>query len=199
MRQAAILLFATAFALGVRAEGYGPGLTVLLDFQEAASLESMGEMRREVQQLLQPSGLRVELRLVSEVIQGDTFNDLILVKFKGNCSPPADPLLMDERGPGPLAFAHTADGRIQPFGEVACDSVRRAVESALWGHQHGIREELFGRALGRVVAHELAHILAQSNTHGKTGVFKPSLSGAQLIADHMEFSAEDTQRLRRTR
>jgi hypothetical protein len=195
MRHAAALIFACLLATsGVFAEGFGPSLTVLLDFREAASRESLGEMQREVQQLLQPAGLRVELKLKSEVRSGDSFNDLVLVRFNGNCGAPVDPILIDERGP--LAFARTNAGQVLPFSEVACDSVRRAVEAALWGGQRNYREELFGRALGRVVAHELVHILARTEVHGKSGVFKPSLSGDQLISDHLELSPGDARRLR---
>jgi hypothetical protein len=195
MRHAAALMIACALASpGVFAEGFGPSLTVLLDFREAASRESLGEMQREVQQLLEPSGLRVELKLKSDFHSGDSFSDLVLVRFNGNCAAPVDPMLIDERGP--LAFARTSGGQVLPFGEVACDSVRRAVETALWGGQRNNREELFGRALGRVVAHELVHILVRTDVHGKSGVFKPSLSGDQLIADHLALSPGDTRRLR---
>jgi hypothetical protein len=200
MRHAAALPLAALFALpAALAEGYGPSLTVLLDFQQAASPEYVAEMQREVQQLFQPAGLRVDLRLSTDARVGDSFNDLVLVRFRGNCGPPPDPMLIDERGPGPLAFAHTTDGRIQPFGEVACESVRRLVESALWGGQRRDREQLFGRALGRVVAHELVHILSQSHTHSKSGAFKSSLTGAELIGDRLELSGEDLAKLRRAR
>lgn len=196
---AALMIAAVCSATFARAEGYGPSLTVLLDFQSAASLESVGELQREVRQLFKPSGLRLDLRLRSELRDNDVFDDIVVVTFKGNCLLPTDPALLDERGPGPLAFAHTADGRIQPFSEVGCDSVRRAVESALWGDQRRNRDQLFGRALGRVVAHELVHMLAQTNTHAKSGVFKPSLSGTQLIADHLALSPEDSNLLRHSK
>lgn len=198
MRHAVALMCTAAFvATSAYAEGYGPSLTVLLDFQEAASTASMGEMQREIQQLLKPAGIRIELRLLSQINSDSAFDDLVLFRFKGNCERVIDPRLIDERGP--LGFAHTADGAIQPFGEIACNSVRRAVESALWGDQRRVRDELFGRALGRVVAHELIHMIGNTSTHAKGGVFKPSLSGSQLIADHMELSREDADLLRRAR
>src|SRR4051812_33493517 len=168
MRHAAALMIAAVCAVTcVRAEGYGPSLTVLLDFQSATSLESVGELQREVRQLLKPSGLRLDVRLRSELRDNDVFDDIVVITFKGNCQLAADPVILDERGPGPLAFAHTSDGKIQPFSEVGCDSVRRAVDSALWGDQRRNRDQLFGRALGRVVAHELVHMLAETSTHAK--------------------------------
>lgn len=199
MRHAVASILAVAFAtLSAHAEGYGPGLTVLLDFREAASPESLGEMQREVRHLLAPAGLKVHLKLKSELQPDETFDDLVIVRFQGSCSAPQDPMLIDERGPGPLALSHTMGGEIQPFSEVACDSVRRAVESALWGDQRKNREELFGRALGRVVAHELVHIVGRTARHGKSGVFKTSLSGSQLIADRMSLDGDDALRIRKS-
>jgi hypothetical protein len=197
MRHAAALLFVLPLvSAGLRAEGYGPSLTVLVDFQQAASPESVGEMRREIQHILKPAGVDVDVRLRSEVGGNQDFQDLVLVKFKGACRP-LDPMLVDERGPAAFARSYTMDGDVQPFGEVACDRVRRAVESAMWGGERDQAETLFGRALGRVVAHELFHMLGSASRHSKTGVFKESLSGAQLISGSLELSSKDAEDLRR--
>ncbi len=200
MRHAVALFFAMNLAaLTARAEGYGPSLTVLLDFREAASAETLGEMRKEVRQLLAPAGIRVELKLKSEVKADESFDDLVLVRFQGACaSAQPDPMLIDERGPIALGLSRTAGGQIQPFSEVACDSVRRAVDSALWGGQRRNREELFGRALGRVVVHEVVHMVGQTSKHGKSGVFRTSLSGSQLIADRMTLDEHDARLLRKS-
>lgn len=199
MRHAVALFYGLAFAvLGLHAEGFGPSVTVLLDFREAASAGSIGSMEREVRHLLAPAGLNVQLKLRSDVQPDESFDNLVLVRFQGNCAAQPDPMLIDERGPGPLALARTAEGQIQPFSEVACDSVRRAVDSALWGGQRNRREELFGRALGRVVAHELVHIVGQTGKHAKTGVFTTSLTGSQLIADGMTLDAADAKLIRKS-
>jgi hypothetical protein len=55
---------------------------------------------------------------------------------------------------------------------------------------------LMGRALGRVVAHELVHILTGSRRHTKDGVAQAELSGRELIAGPMKLSPADVKRLR---
>jgi hypothetical protein len=55
---------------------------------------------------------------------------------------------------------------------------------------------LIGRALGRVVAHELVHMLTKSGVHGTEGVEKPALSGKQLIAGVLPLSVFDIDRLK---
>jgi hypothetical protein len=54
---------------------------------------------------------------------------------------------------------------------------------------------LFGRALGRVLAHEVVHILSKSGAHSRTGVTRTSLSGSQLIAPELRLGAADVERI----
>jgi hypothetical protein len=55
---------------------------------------------------------------------------------------------------------------------------------------------LMGRALGRVLAHEVVHILTKSGAHGHDGVAKTALSGTQLIAPELRLEPEDVNRIR---
>jgi hypothetical protein len=99
------------------------------------------------------------------------------------------PALLDERGP--LAFTFTTDGRILPFGEVKCDRLRDSIKTAMSGADYKQGNQLLGRAMGRVLAHELYHMLAQSKGHAKGGVARESLSARQLIAEQLDFSDHD--------
>ncbi len=104
------------------------------------------------------------------------------------------PFFYDERGP--LAFTHSSDGMVLPFAEVACDKVRSSVNSALWGAQRKNSAMLFGRALGRVLAHEIYHVRAKTTHHSSRGVAKNRLSGAQLIADDLGFDEPAQEAMR---
>jgi hypothetical protein len=142
-------------------------------------------MRRELNTLLQKSSIQVEWRLREEMKDGTEVSDLILVKFRGNCRMQTEPVLLDERGP--LAFTHTTDGEVLPFSEVLCDKVRVAARSAMHGGQLARGNALMGRAMARVLAHEIYHIAGNTMGHTKEGVSKRSLTGAQLIADRIDF------------
>jgi hypothetical protein len=63
------------------------------------------------------------------------------------------------------------------------------------GGDFGNADVLLGRALGRVLAHEVVHILAKSGAHGHAGVAKTALSGSQLIAPELRLEAEDVERI----
>src|SRR6185369_3730106 len=97
-----------------------------------------------------------------------SFGNQVVVRFKGKCVREPVPDLYDERVP--LAFAHSTDGVVQPVSEVACDRVVAAARSAMSGDDFAHADLLLGRALGRVVAHELVHMLSKSGAHGQEGV-----------------------------
>lgn len=168
-------------------------LTVVLDFQGSHSERSILAMQREAQTILRASGIHLDWRTRSEASR-ESFNDLVLVKLSGNCDFHAAPQAFGERGP--LGSTFISDGRVLPFAEIACDQVAASVRSAMSGSDFETADVLLGRALGRVVAHELVHILTGSCEHGLEGVHKAALSGRQLIADSLPLSAPDAIRLR---
>ena len=121
------------------------------------------------------------------------FDNLVVVRFKGRCV--LDPVrwLYDERGP--LAFTYTTAGAVQPVSEVACDQVAAAARSAMSGRDFAHADLLFGRALARVVAHELVHILSKSGAHGREGVARAALSGSSLISPDLRLNPADLERI----
>jgi hypothetical protein len=122
-----------------------------------------------------------------------SYSDLVVMTFRGACEfEPAAPIY-DELGP--LAMTRTTNGEVQPFGEVNCDRVVNSARSAMSGTDYSRADLLIGRAMGRVVAHELVHMLTKSELHGVEGVQRPALSGKQLIAASLPLSAFDIDRL----
>jgi hypothetical protein len=126
-----------------------------------------------------------------------TFRDLVVMTFKGSCVFNPMPILYDELGP--YAITRTTGGEVQPFGEVDCDHVVSSLHSAMSGADYVKADLLLGRALGRVVAHELVHMLTKSKQHGREGVEKAALSARQLISESLPLSAFDIDRLQQER
>ena len=187
------LLMASLASLAVAASPLHPiALTIVLDFQGPHSDRSVAEMKRELEGIMQGAGLILNWRMRSEA-RDESFANLVLVRFKGKCVLEPVGYLYDERGP--LAFTYSTDGEVQPFSEVACDRVAAAARSAMSGGDFAHADLLLGRALGRVVAHELVHILSKSGAHGREGVAKPALSGFRLIAPEMHLSPADLERI----
>ena len=103
------------------------------------------------------------------------------------------PFLYDERGP--LGFTHSSDGSVLSFSEIECDKVRSCLRTAMWGGDYGHSDELFGRALARVLSHELYHMLTGSHSHAASGVSRRSLSGSELISDRLRLTQAELDRM----
>jgi len=172
-------------------------LTVVLDFKGPHSASAIQEMQREAQAIIENSGVHLDWRMAEEASQ-NSYADLVVVRFKGACLVPRDASSYEETVPpeGPLAFTYTTNGAVQPFSEVACDKVAASVRSAMWGGDFSRADVLMGRALGRVVAHELVHMLTRTRDHGHEGVQKSALSGKQLISGSLPLSPADLTRVR---
>jgi hypothetical protein len=189
----ACLLFAGAFP--------APGavkttnLTIVFDFNGPHSVQSVEAMKRETQGILKNAGVHLDWKSRDEAVNS-SFADLVVVRFKGACQLPPPPLY-DELGEiGPLASTYETDGQVQPFSEVSCDRVGAFVRSGMHGSDYQRADLLIGRALGRVVAHELVHMLTGARDHSHEGVFKPSLTVQQLVAGELPLSPGDIERLR---
>ncbi len=169
-------------------------LTILFDFDGRYSQKSLQEMKRELATIMRGSGLQIDWRERRDIAPSESFAHLVVVTFRGTCIMEPIPFLYDERGP--LAFTYSSDGNILPFGEVACNKVRSSIGKAMWGGDYGRSDTLFGRALARVLAHELYHMLAHTGEHAKTGVARHALSGFDLISEELSLNPTELNRIR---
>jgi ABC-type Fe3+/spermidine/putrescine transport system ATPase subunit len=168
--------------------GTSPEVAVVLQVDETFSPQAWQAMEAESKRIAKQAGIRVRFVERSQAA-AEQFTDLVVFRMKGKCEMDTTPALLDERGP--FAWAFTADGNVLPFGEVKCDRVRESIKTALHPSDYRKADQLFGRALGRVVAHELYHMLANTKKHGKSGVAKDALSAQQLISEKLDFSMHE--------
>jgi hypothetical protein len=77
----------------------------------------------------------------------------------------------------------------RPTGAIAIflDEILRLVErgrlagAAAWQWPRSMRERIIGRALGRVIAHEIGHIVLESRRHTPIGLMRATHRAADLI------------------
>ena len=149
------------------------------------------EMGREAAHILKQSGVFLHWQLgePAQAVNGR----LVVVKLLGRCDmdgPPAFPMS------GPLGWSHESNGVMLPFSDLACDNIRGAVHSAVLAG-HALRGNvLLGRAMGRVLAHELYHIVADTAEHGEDGVTQPALSAQELTSGQLELRPADVEAIR---
>jgi hypothetical protein len=93
-----------------------------------------------------------------------------------------------ERQLGEILGAVTFGGRLPARAiTIFMDDLLRLVErtrlagTSAWQWPRSMRERIVGRALGRVIAHEIGHIVLVSGQHTPTGLMRPTHRAAELI------------------
>jgi hypothetical protein len=119
----------------------------------------------------------------------------VVLRFHGQCTPDPDPPGRERSTARALAFTHIADGEVLPFIDVDCDRIRDVIRPEVKVRSAAEAGMLLGRAMGRVIAHELLHVLTGSTAHGRRGVCRKALSGFELVEDELELAPEDLERL----
>lgn len=149
-------------------------------------------MEREVENIMRDSGRAIEWRSWSQATQA-MFDELAVVRFNGSCGVPPWPHASSANGP--LGFTYISDGTVLPFSEIACERIASSVRSTISGMDLADAEVVFGRAMGRVLAHELVHMVSRSASHSHEGVAQAALTESQLTEGRLEMSPEDLVRV----
>ncbi len=178
---------AAVFALIAKAETPLPRpvlplIGVYMNFDHVPEGVSVQVMERAVENILKPSGVQLVWRLTKENAGREAFAGLAVLNFKGLCQVRAPRPVSGFGSLGEtLALASTEEvsGHILPYTDVECDEVRKSLAHVGPGARLPERQQALGLALGRVVAHELYHILANTAAHASEGLGKAS----QLLQD----------------
>lgn len=169
-------------------------ITLYAQFQQEPPKAVLEALQNEVGAIMSPIGLRFQWRSLAGVQGNEVSVELAVLTFKGRCDIAG--LQPSGSHPGALGWTHVSDGAILPFSDVDCDSIRGFVQGALLAVPRGDREGIFGRAIGRVVAHELYHIFANTLRHGSCGVAKESFTVQDLLSDDFQFEDRESRALR---
>ncbi len=182
-------------------------LIVILRSDARYSPVAISEMGREASDILRKSGIRLVVRAVAEA--GETFDEpIVVVTLRGECDmdrPAGREALSDTNRSDSnrsdfkriaLGWTHSSDGVLLPFSELACTNIRTAVTAAIPANASSRANFVLGRAMGRVLAHELYHVIAATFEHGRNGVAQQGLTPAELVAGRLELDTEDADAIR---
>jgi len=107
--------------------------------------------------------------------------------------------LAAQSAPQPLGAVAVIDGRMRRTIYVSCGKVRQFVDAAGIRAFDGFHDRVYGRFLGRIVAHELGHLLLDSVDHRDRGLMRPRFDVRDVRSDaraRYEFDADDLIALR---
>lgn len=152
----------------------------------AYSKTAINEMGREAAKILKRSGVALRWKLGQSLQVDDGL--LVVVELRGRCEMDGSSARLMSTV---LGRSHEVDGQILPFSELACDNIRGAIQSPYLPENQVQANMLLGRAMGRVLAHELYHIVADTAEHGTDGVAQPALSARQLTSGQLDFRPHD--------
>jgi hypothetical protein len=173
-------------------------VTLFVQGQELMPPAVLNSLRDEVAAILAPAGFRFRWYSVRETEAAGLSIELAVVTFRGPCDVPGS-LSPGQLQAHALGFTSITNGEILPFTTIDCGRTRAFLAEALLRLPRAERAEAFGRALGRVVAHELYHIFANTPHHGRTGVAKESYTVDDLMCRDFEFDDREYELLRGSR
>lgn len=170
-------------------------LRIALSIEQNASPTVLAEMKRELRYIVRIPSLELRWCAFGEKFAEPERRPLAIVKLLGNCTMRSgEPYVASN---GALGLTYVSGGVILHYAALNCDRVRSLVHSVA-GHRSPIHQEvLLGRALGRVLAHELYHMLAKTREHTVVGVTKPIVTAQDLTCSHFPMPSYCLDKLKR--
>jgi hypothetical protein len=191
-----VALFALALQMGGLCLA-GQPIGILFDFVNQPDPAVVELMKSEIREILAPAELELRFQRISETGASQSFRKVVVVHFHGTCETRSDAIGFSLADAGLLDFpalgtTDVAAGRILPYVQVYCNEVRAFVPSPSMLPF----AQLYGRALGRVVAHELYHVLLSTRDHSRTGVARFAQTARDLTRDKLALDLRSVVRLR---
>lgn len=152
-------------------------LAVALDTGGPVTPGVLKAMEQEAGSLIAKSGVRLIWTTKTDT---RAYESVAVITLHGSCG---TALPQPTLGSEILGLTHVADGEVLPFADIRCDSVRRAIGREMRAATPQDREELVGRALGRVVAHELYHVVFRTCRHSRKGFGSARQSSVDLLGE----------------
>lgn len=149
-------------------------IVILMQFSAATRPGLAAQVEREMNLIFAPTKIHfVVMRQARDVLIGQA-DDVVHVDIVGSCAASGT-----SRG-GVLGAAVRLPSEVQSFITVHCDTL-----SAYVAYPSGI-----GKAVGRVLAHEMLHYLLQEPHHFGDRLFKTKLTRKDLVDASVELSPE---------
>ncbi len=188
------------FVLGVQFTGVCLAvqpIEILFDFKTPPETAVVSVMKSEIREILGPAQLDLTFQGLGDADSLERFQKIILVRFQGVCQAgwSVDPVQLNQPAlldSPALGRTEISGGRVMPFVHIFCNEVRAFVPAVSKTPQ----DQVYGRALGRVVAHELYHALLSTVEHAHAGIARSVQSARDLTREKLTLDPASIERLR---
>jgi hypothetical protein len=167
---------------------------------EASGLDASAirSAQHELDRLLTPTGIDLVWSKLSTRNSSEQFNHVVVMSFDGSCSMTDAAMALGKLQGSDITLADSSvsNGDVLPFFRVDCTHLIQLLAPALRPMSVQERNAAFGRALGRVMAHEIYHIIGETRAHQTRGVAKAALSVQDLIGTTLDFDIASLTQMR---
>jgi hypothetical protein len=183
-------------AAGLFAQDRNEHLVLMIRFADPSfQTELLAEMQRELASAFQPVEPKLEW-VIAPDLPGFCENcRLLFVTFLGHCVvrpwTPEEPTVKIARW---LGRTLTTNGELYPYIEIDCGRTLAFVRTGTI-LQIPLSVSQLGRALARVLAHELYHVLADTKVHGSSVLTSSKFRPSDLLYHHLAFEERDLRRM----
>jgi hypothetical protein len=194
-----ICLWVSGPRLGRAEPASQPGreLVVYLKTAPGQTSPPIAAMEHEADALMATAGYNISWRKLDRSTEDAAAASLAVLQLRGVCRIPEPFAPLDPLPTGTsLASTAVADGKVLPYSQLECGNLTRFLAPSLRKEAPGKRTFLYGRAMGRLVAHELFHVLIGTRGHDDAGVGKRSFSTQDILAEHFEFEPSALDKFR---
>jgi hypothetical protein len=195
---AAKLVLFTMMCFCVCANAQTRALVVYPSHTESLDSVTRHSLEQELKRLVAPAGIDLTWRSAADRAQGrEEMGRIVVGNFAGNCSVETiSNAQVASTTRLTLAEASVSRCRVLPYFTVDCNRVIRTLAPMLQPLSPPMRQTIFGRAMARVIAHEIYHILAETTGHEEDGLAKAKLTFRDLTAPGIDLSPASLQRIR---
>jgi len=154
--------------------------------QPSGPLENM---KRELSGMMASAGYRVVYDDPRTPDPEAQYSSLAVLELRGTCGLPAGNYRLDRSVASGASLAETSvsSGVVLPFSRINCANLTRLIGPMLADEAGAQRDYLYGRAMARVAAHELYHVMMGSRSHSHDGICKASFSVNDLLDERFDF------------
>jgi hypothetical protein len=184
------ILATLSTALAVGAEPVRLG--VILGDSEGLDAQAASEFRREVTRTFDLPGVALEWRRLAETEENDSFERLVVIRFRGKCSART---AGDVPTRSALGLTHASNGEVLPFVDIDCGRVASLVMYLSLTATGRVDANAFPVALARVAVHEIFHVLTRSDHHAETGLARAYFGRQELMAPNAKLDEFAKRRL----
>ena len=165
----------------------GSNVELYLKSDGGSSPTVLNEMKSELTSLMRSVGVRIGWWRPTNQLSS-VEGSLVVIDLRGTCTTPeVNAATLPVPNFSALASSAVADGQVLPFSWVDCNAVNLFLADSMATMPGPQRAHVYGRALARLLAHEMYHVLTQNIDHEESGIAKAQFTPLDLITERLEF------------